>query len=330
MRASRMMPHLLAALGLAGCASKGSTAKPESDAGGGAATLTSAEAGVAPSDAATFATPVFLPLPDGGASEVLRQDVPNMRYARLDGGACLAELGRRAIPFEEVVAARREAPNRSAATAAALAPNKGPKRPLPKRSLPKRHSKEPLNHAAKPRSPPLPSHVLAPVRLAGPLHGIAIHSELPERKRAKATIEIFDCRLVLALDDFAQLLAEHGVTEVLHMSAFRSEGERGCTPKYIGRQHCGGLAVDVGLLKKADGTTLEVLRDFNGKIGTATCAEGAGPSPATPAATELWSIVCEAARRGLFHVVLTPNYNDEHHNHFHCEITPEVTWMFVR
>jgi hypothetical protein len=326
-----MMPCVLAALGVTGC--KGSTQKSMGDAGG-AATLTSAEAGLALQDAAAPAAPVFLPLPDGGASEVLRQDAPNMRYARLDRGQCLAELGRRAIPFEEVLAVRSEGPGRSAARATLPVKKTDPKLPHP-RPPAKTHPTPPKHVVAPktppgPKSPPAPVHVLAPVRLTGLLHGIAIHSELPEAKRAMSTIEIFDCRLVLALDDFTALLAEHGITEVLHMSAFRSEDERGCTPKYVGKQHCAGLAVDVGLLKKRDGTKLEVLRDFNGKIGTATCAEGAGPSPATPAAAELWSIVCEAGRRGLFHVVLTPNYNDEHKNHFHFEITPEVTWMLVR
>ena len=174
------------------------------------------------------------------------------------------------------------------------------------------------------------SGVLAPVRLRGPLHGVSIHSGLPEKLRAKSTIEVFDCRLVLALDDFAALLAEHEIVDVVHMSAFRSERDRGCTPKYTGKQHCAGLAVDVGTFNKKDGSVLDVEKDFHGRIGGATCTAGAGPNPATPAAKELWDIVCESEQRGIFHVILTPNFNAEHKNHFHLEITPDVDWTLLK
>jgi hypothetical protein len=252
--------------------------------------------------------PAFVPPTDGGVFEVVRRDSPNMRYARLDRAACFAELGRRSIAYEEVTAIDRAASSQRWA-----AKPKVKAKPKP-----------------KPKPPaPLPPHLLAPIRLRGPLHGIAIHSGLPEKQRAKAPLEILDCRLVLALDDFAALLAQHGVSEVVHMSGFRSDNDRGCTTKYSGKQHCGALAIDVGLLKKSDGSTLEVERDFHGKIGTSTCTAGAGPNPVTPAATELWTIVCDAARRGLFHVTLTPNFNEEHRNHLHLEITPGVNWMLV-
>jgi hypothetical protein len=52
--------------------------------------------------------------------------------------------------------------------------------------------------------------------------------------------------------------------------------------------------------------------------------------PPSPASTELWGFVCDAARSALFNVMLTPNYNTEHRNHFHLEITPEAGWMMVK
>ena len=177
---------------------------------------------------------------------------------------------------------------------------------------------------------PSETQILAPVRLRGPLHGITVHSSLPEKARARSPFEIFDCRLVLALDDFASLLAQHDVVEVVHMSAFRSQRDRGCMPNKPGKQHCGALAVDVGRFKKSDGSVLDVEKDWSGRIGAPTCTPGAGPSPVTAAATELWDIVCESARRGLFHVMLTPNFNVEHKNHFHLEVTPDVEWMLLK
>jgi hypothetical protein len=348
MRASKMVPGALSLAVLAGCA-RGSPARLDAAADAGAAEAGSTS-GDGAADALAVVEPVFAPLPDGGASEVLRKDAPNMRYAQLERDACLAELGRRAIVFEEVSAFEQRRTTRRWAVRTETTPEPGTRRTLapgakpgvkpaagakpgakpPPRPPAKKPAKPvPTKHVPEPKAPAMPTHLLAPVRLGGPLHGVAIHSSLPERKRTTSTIEIFDCRLVLALDDFAALLAEHRVNEVIHMSAYRSEGERGCTPKYLGKQHCAALAVDVGVFKKSDGTELDVDRDFNGKIGLTTCTTGAGPNPSTPAATELWTIVCDAARRGLFHVVLTPNYNQEHKNHFHLEITPDVTWMLI-
>ena len=172
--------------------------------------------------------------------------------------------------------------------------------------------------------------VMAPVRLRGPLHGVSIHSDRAPKDRERSVYDVFDCRLALALDDFSQLLAQRDVTELIFFAAYRPKSEHGCTARYWGLQHCAALAVDVRELRHRDGTTLNVERDFHGHIGVGTCANGTGPSPKAPVADELWSFVCEAANRALFHVMLTPNYNAEHKNHFHLEITPEANWMMIK
>jgi hypothetical protein len=163
--------------------------------------------------------------------------------------------------------------------------------------------------------------VMDPVRLRGPLSGgVTIHSMLRPAARETAAMEIFDCRLVLALDDFAAMLAPRGVAEMIHLSAYRPRKQFGCTKKYDGKQHCGALAVDIAEFKKKDGTALVVQRDFHGKVGEPTC-------PSRP--NELWSIVCDAADRAIFNVMLTPNFNAQHFNHVHVEITPDAGWMLV-
>ena len=164
--------------------------------------------------------------------------------------------------------------------------------------------------------------VRAPVRLTGPLHGVAIHSPLPVAQRAKSRADLIDCRLALALDDFATALGSHAIVEVVHLSAYRSSKERGCTAKYPGEQHCAALAVDVASFTRKDGTKLVVERDFHGKVGSLTCATGAPPP------NELWEIACAAAGK-QFQVVLTPNWNAEHRNHLHLELTVHE-WVLAR
>ncbi len=171
------------------------------------------------------------------------------------------------------------------------------------------------------KDPPM-KDVSDPIRLKGPLHGITVRS-------GGGASDIFDCRLALAVDDFAGQLAKHDVVEILAFGAYRPQKQNGCTAKYTGLQHCGALALDIASFKKKDGSVLVVDKDFHGKIGWSTCG-GGRPSPATPAATELWGYVCDAASQALFNVILTPNHNAQHHNHFHVEVTPDAEWMLIK
>ncbi len=171
--------------------------------------------------------------------------------------------------------------------------------------------------------------VLAPVRLTSKLHGVSFHSALPASARPTSPYEILDCRLVLALDDFSVILAKYDVVEVVHMSVYRPPSARGWAAGHIGKQHSGGLAIDAGSFVKKDGTTLQVERDFHGAIGAPTCGAGTGPAPSTPEALTLRKLACEAADAHLFNVELTPDYNWQHRNHFHLEVTPNVTWFMV-
>ena len=169
--------------------------------------------------------------------------------------------------------------------------------------------------------------VLAPVRLTGPLHGVVFRTDQPGKVRPTNPYEIADCRLVLALDDFAEILARHDIVEVRHYSMYRPP--RNWPEDKIGSRHDGALAIDAGRFIDRSGAVLDVDHDFHGAIGARTCGDGAAPTPATPAALALRSILCEAVERHLFHVVLTPNYNRPHHNHFHLEVTAGVAWFLV-
>ncbi len=307
--------------------------------------------------------------------------------------------------------------------------------------------------------------VRAPIRLEGSLHGVDIHSALPEEERAESMFEILDARLALALDDFSVILERHGVVELVHYTMFRpnmpapgspeekamiaaandaekkaaadkkaqerdtkpsksakskpkpapktslakgekpSKGTRRAAgakrkeldllidkttdrshdeattrdeglakgapqkvsapkrepsqahpgsrvrgfkgkpaasakkpvgPKGVkhkhgkwappGTRHPAGLAIDVGILKKADGTTLNIAQHFQGKIGQRTCGADA-PVPDSEAARDLRSIVCGARDGQVFTYALTPNYDADHFDHFHMELKPDVEWF---
>jgi hypothetical protein len=168
--------------------------------------------------------------------------------------------------------------------------------------------------------------VLAPVRLKGPLRGVTYRTNLKEEARETTAWEIADCRLVLALDDFAAILVKHDIVEVRHYSMYRKR--RGKRDK-AHSQHAAGLALDASRFVRADGSKLDVLADFKGRRGSKTCGTKARKVK-DPAAIELREIVCAAVEQKLFTVTLTPNFNRAHKNHLHLEVTPDVKWFWVR
>jgi hypothetical protein len=175
-------------------------------------------------------------------------------------------------------------------------------------------------------SPPPPG-VRTPIRLAAPLRGVSIHSTLPPAERASSPFEILDARLALALDDFCALLARHDVVELVHFTMYRpptsapAEGQRPI-------RHPAGLAIDVGALRKRDGSWLSVRPHWPSNIGARTCGEGA-VEHSTREARELSSIVCQAMEERLFHFALTPDFDAAHADHVHLEIKPDTRWFIV-
>jgi hypothetical protein len=170
--------------------------------------------------------------------------------------------------------------------------------------------------------------VAMPIRLTGGIRGIRFRSALPPAQRTTSPYEVLDCRLAVALDDFAAILERYDVREVIHYSAYRPP-PRSLPAGTPVKEHAAGLALDAAKFVRADGSTLDVERDFHGRIGARTCGPGTGPTPATAEAVTLRNIVCEAADAHLFHVILTPDFNWAHRNHMHLEVRAGVSWFLV-
>ncbi len=176
------------------------------------------------------------------------------------------------------------------------------------------------------REEPPTRGVSIPVRLLGPLAGVSYRTDLSDRERKNTPWEIYDCRLVLSLADFSEILAKHGVREVRIFSAYRPPPQNGGDQG--SKRHQAALAVDVRTLKKDTGEELVVLDDFDQNPGVEPCSEAREPSD--PAAKELHAITCETARAHLFNSILTPNFDERHRNHFHLEVAPGKAWFLLR
>ncbi len=179
------------------------------------------------------------------------------------------------------------------------------------------------------REPPARG-VEIPVRPTGKVGGVLYRTDFPDRERGKMPWEVFDCRLLLSLDDFGEVLRAHSIVEVRMFSCWRPPSKNWPMTEW-GKRHEGALAIDVRELRRENGEALNVLEQFNGRVGATLCGPNAAPaSPDTPEAKELHELACAAADSHLFNSVLTPNYNAPHKNHFHLELTPNVDWFIVR
>jgi hypothetical protein len=154
--------------------------------------------------------------------------------------------------------------------------------------------------------------VQTPVRVTGPLGGVRFVT--PGRK---SPYGILDCRLALALSELSGILERHAVVEVRVDNMYRPHAH--LPGKKKPSQHSYGLAIDMTRLKRADGTELIVERDFQGAIGEPVCGEGARAELSGDAG-KLRDLICDVARSGLFHHILTPNHDTAHRDHFHLDI----------
>jgi hypothetical protein len=167
--------------------------------------------------------------------------------------------------------------------------------------------------------------VATPMQLAGSLHGVQFVAP-----GGKSVHGILDCRLALALDDVARILASHGVTRVRVDNFYRPSSHRRGRGRRKKSQHALGLAMDLMDITLQGDRILRVERDWRGARGEPACGPDARPADPTDDTIALRNIVCEVAREGLFHRVLTPNYDAAHESHLHLDIGRNARALVVR
>ncbi|MGE0329047.1 MAG: extensin family protein [Polyangiaceae bacterium] len=162
--------------------------------------------------------------------------------------------------------------------------------------------------------------VALPVQLNGPLNGVSIVMNGAKTPGSRGDYDVLDCRLALSLDDWTRELSRRGVQVLRHASLLRP----GAVIRSSGRpsQHALGLAIDVASLELQDGTRYEVQRDFAGSIGAPVCTE-----QVDTASRWLRGLVCDTHQSRVFNLILTPNYNADHHDHVHLDLEPGKTWF---
>jgi hypothetical protein len=156
-------------------------------------------------------------------------------------------------------------------------------------------------------------NVATAVRLTGSLRGIRFVTA-----RAPSPFGILDCRLVLALDDMAGIMARFGVTEVHIGSMHRPSAIIRGTRKRS--QHAHGLAADISAVKRHDGRLITVEGHWGADIGDPPCGPNAPMKTGDGDTLFMRDMVCAIARENVFHHMLTPSANRDHLNHYHFDI----------
>lgn len=168
-----------------------------------------------------------------------------------------------------------------------------------------------------------------PAILRGPLGGVTF--------RAYGTAsgtrlhQVVDCRLALAMMRAAPVFRAAGVREVRYLSIYRpgSRVRSGSRAGHVSL-HAHALAIDVPSFVRDDGTVLSVLRDWGpAPRGAPVCGPDAVLGT-TDASAALRAIACDLFARRAFQMILTPQYDQAHRDHFHLQLDPDESRVSVR
>jgi hypothetical protein len=157
--------------------------------------------------------------------------------------------------------------------------------------------------------------VKTPIEITGPIRGV----RLVARAGRAPTM---DCELARALAEAAPIFQRHGVSALSYSGAYVYRNVAG-TSRLSG--HAYGLAIDVHGLETNLGR-LEILRDFprdraRWEVPRDNPRACTGEPP-TAQGRLVRSLACELRAYPAFHMILSPDYNEDHRDHLHLEAYP--------
>jgi hypothetical protein len=127
---------------------------------------------------------------------------------------------------------------------------------------------------------------------------------------------VLDCSLVYSLARAGEILRGRGIERVNYSSAYERRNIRGTSRP---SRHSFGLAIDIHTFALAGETYAAIRDDYEQGLGDASECVG---EPLTEHGALLRAIECELVRSDLFRILLTPDFDPDHYNHFHLEALP--------
>ena len=155
-----------------------------------------------------------------------------------------------------------------------------------------------------------------PITVTLPLNGVAYRysGNTSDRKTLYG-----DCVLMRSMAEAAPILRAHDVTKIVDIGIYnyRCIDQTKTPPNCSMSQHAYARAIDLAELVKTDDTHYSVLNDWVIDTSGATCTA----ATANEKDAFLHQVICELKAASVWNIVLTPNYNSDHRNHFHVDLT---------
>jgi hypothetical protein len=166
--------------------------------------------------------------------------------------------------------------------------------------------------------------VADPVTATVPINGLSYRytDNTTPRKTLYA-----DCTLIRSLLEAAPIMRKRDIVEVADIGIYnyRCIGSTGTPPDCPSgiSQHAYAKAIDLAAFKQSDGSTYTVLTDWVIDGTGATCSADTEPGKDA----FLHELICALKQAKVWNIVLTPNYNSDHRNHFHVDLTPDSNFI---
>jgi len=161
--------------------------------------------------------------------------------------------------------------------------------------------------------PELTCHVEAPVKVHSPLLGVEIRYE----GAAEGVGVTMSCDGAHALADTVEDVLLEDATILWHYGTYVCRTISGTDSL---SRHSFGDAIDIAAFTFADGARYSVYDHW----------EDGDDSPETPEGTWLYDAVHRWDDDDLWNILLTPEFNAAHDNHFHVDLTPDSDFLGVR
>jgi len=159
--------------------------------------------------------------------------------------------------------------------------------------------------------PDLVCNIVDPVWVEPTIHGVTFRYASP----SGAANPIFaSCPLALAMEETAALVAPQGVTDIIHLGVYNCRVISGTNTL---SEHGLANAIDIKSVVLSDGSVYDLLSDWEKGVAF----------PVTDAGSFLKWLAHTMFEMNIYNIILTPEYNAAHADHFHCDLTEGAYFM---
>ncbi|MFN3202582.1 MAG: extensin family protein [Bradymonadia bacterium] len=144
-----------------------------------------------------------------------------------------------------------------------------------------------------------------PIMLRSPVNGVSYRYVTHDTPQPMYV----SCDLAAALHELSALLRESDIVEVGHIGTYHCRVISGTDTL---SEHGRAAAIDIKWFRTADGEIYDVEDHWEHDTRNFSTEKGEW----------LFNLGQQMFNRGIFNIVLTPNFNAAHDNHFHVDLTP--------